>query len=80
MVAYRQQPIWAGAGSVLAYPVVLSETEPLPKPYQFRGLGGPVHLIFIDIGPHARKNLPAFYTQLDAMIAPPWEAAGRLPS
>lgn len=79
MVAYRQQPDWAGASSVLAYPVVLSRTESLPKPYQFRGLGEPIDLIFIDIGAHARENLQPFYTQLDALIAPTLEPAAILP-
>lgn len=67
MVAYRQQPTWAGAATVLVYPIVLTDAESLPRPHQFFGLGEPVSLIFIDIGPRARLTLPAFYEQIRSL-------------
>lgn len=67
MVAYRQQPEWVGAATVLVYPIVLTDAESLPLPHQFVGLGEPVSLIFIDIGPRARATLPAFYEQLRSL-------------
>lgn len=66
MIAYRQQERWAGATTILAYPIVLGENESLPTPYQFRGIGAPVMLAFLDIGPFARNNVGAFG---DTMLA-----------
>lgn len=63
-VAYRQHQDWAGATAGLLYPVVLAADEPLPQPMQVRGFGDPVLLMFVDIGPHARSNLPQFLATL----------------
>jgi 5-methylcytosine-specific restriction enzyme subunit McrC len=67
MVAYRQQPSWAGAAVALAYPLVVAEGDALPEPYEVRGLGQPVQLVFVDVGPAARKNLPAFIETLQRL-------------
>lgn len=69
MIAYRQQEQWTGATSVLAYPIVLGANEPLPRPYEFRGIGAPVMLAFFDIGPFARANIGAFHDALLALVS-----------
>lgn len=71
LVAYREHDRWAGAASAaLLYPVVLAENEPLPAPYEVRGFGEPVQLLFIDVGPRARVNLPAFSAQVGTTVTP----------
>lgn len=69
MIAYRQQERWAKATSILAYPIVLGEDEPLPRPYEFRGIGDPVMLAFLDIGPFARTNVEAFNDTLFTLVS-----------
>ena len=70
MIAYRQQERWAGAATILVYPIVLTENEPLPIPYEFRGIGAPVSLAFLDIGPFARRNVAAFEQSLLTLVTP----------
>lgn len=69
MIAYRQQERWAGAKTVLVYPVVVGKDEPLPLPYEFRGIGAPVSLAFFDIGPFARSHVSAFNDALFAIVS-----------
>jgi 5-methylcytosine-specific restriction enzyme subunit McrC len=64
MVAYRQHSKWANAAVALAYPVVLKPGEALPAPYEVRGFGDPVYLIFMDVGADARTNLPTFVARV----------------
>lgn len=70
LVAYREHERWSGAASsALLYPVVLGEKEPLPAPYQVRGFGEPVQLLFVDVGPRARMNLAAFSAQVSTLVS-----------
>ena len=64
MASYRQQKKWLNADVALVYPLVLSSGQPLPEPYEVRGIGDVVHLHFIDVGPNARGNLPAFLKRI----------------
>jgi len=69
-VAYREHERWSGnASSALLYPVGLGEDEPLPAPYQVRGFGEPVHLLFVDVGPRARANLSAFSEHVRTLVS-----------
>lgn len=68
MIAYRQQEQWAGAVTVLTYPIVLRKEESLPLPYEFRGIGEPVLLAFLDVGPFARGNVSSFRETLSALL------------
>jgi len=65
MAAYRQHDRWTNPAGALVYPISLRPGETLPAPYQVRGFGAPIHICFIDVGPHARTSLPRFleYTQ-----------------
>jgi 5-methylcytosine-specific restriction enzyme subunit McrC len=67
-VAYGQHDSCKDAATGLLYPVSLPSNHPLPKPMEVRGFGGPVHLLFIDIGPGARSNLKAFYSEVRKLI------------
>ncbi|WP_280214766.1 5-methylcytosine restriction system specificity protein McrC [Nocardia cyriacigeorgica] len=68
-VAYRQHDAWDNAETGLVYPVCLPHEEPTPKPMRIHGFGKPVVLLFMDIGPHARKNNHAFCSQLRQLVA-----------
>lgn len=67
MVAYRQHHRWLGAPTALVYPVVLTNGEDLPSRYEVRGFGAPIWLIFVDVGPNARSNIPAFLGAVGAL-------------
>lgn len=64
MAAYRQQPLWANAGTALVYPVVLPQGQTLPKPYEVRGIGAAIRIHFLDVGPYARINLASFQRRI----------------
>jgi len=72
MAAYRQRDRWTAPTGAFIYPTSLNIGEALSAPYQVRGFGSPIHVCFIDIGPHSRANLPRFlkYTQAMAAGAP----------
>ncbi len=63
-VAYSRHERWPDARAALLYPLVLAPQEDVPAPMQLRGFGDPVSLMFVDIGRHARTNLPAFIAHL----------------
>ncbi|MBV6757802.1 McrC family protein [Rhodococcus opacus] len=67
-VAYRQHDHWTGALTGLLYPVSLAPGEALPQPMEVRGFGEVVNLLFIDIGPAARRNLQQFRASLHKLI------------
>jgi 5-methylcytosine-specific restriction enzyme subunit McrC len=69
MAAYRQHPRWIGAPVALVYPVVLTHGQPLPSPYEVRGFGAPIGLVFMDVGPAARSNVAAFVAQLEQLTS-----------
>lgn len=64
MAAYRQQPLWHGAGTALVYPIVLPNGQALPEPYEVRGIGAAIRLQFLDVGPNARNNLASFHQRI----------------
>lgn len=74
MAAYRQHDRWANPVGALVYPISLHPNETLPAPYQVRGFGAPIHICFIDVGPHARTNLPRFLEHTQE-LAPSMAAA-----
>lgn len=78
MVAYRQHSKWAHAAVALAYPVVLKQGEDLPAPYEVRGFGAPVYLIFMDVGSNARTNLPSFVARVVSIASSATSEASQL--
>ena len=60
LAAYRQHAAWVAAPVALVYPVVVAANQLLPEPYFVEGLGAPIWLTFVDVGPAARQNLEAF--------------------
>lgn len=64
MAAYRQQANWLNADVALVYPLVLSQGQPLPQPYEVRGIGEVISLHFIDIGPRAREHMITFLERI----------------
>ncbi|OLT43933.1 hypothetical protein BJF86_13315 [Serinicoccus sp. CNJ-927] len=67
MAAYRQHDRWTQPTGALVYPISLLGNEDLPAPYQVRGFGEPIYICFIDVGPSARGNLPAFLAHASAL-------------
>jgi 5-methylcytosine-specific restriction enzyme subunit McrC len=64
-ISYGQHDRFRPAVVGLVYPVALEEEEDLPRPYRITGFTDDVVIIFIDVGPYARANLPDFYELLD---------------
>lgn len=60
LAAYRQHAAWEGAPVALVYPVVVAPDQSLPEPYFVEGLGAPIWLTFVDVGPSGRSNSAAF--------------------
>lgn len=69
LAAYRQHSAWAGAPVALIYPVTVKLHAELPAPYVVQGLGEPIWLVFIDIGPRAREHIDAFLRSIIALRA-----------
>jgi 5-methylcytosine-specific restriction enzyme subunit McrC len=67
LAAYRQHSAWNAAPVALVYPVIVQSGDSLPDPYVVRGLGAPVWLTFVDIGPRAREHVEAFLTTISAL-------------
>lgn len=70
LAAYRQHAAWDGAPVALVYPVMVTAGADLPKPYVVQGLGEPIWLTFIDVGPHARQHISAFLHSIAALRTP----------
>lgn len=65
-VAYGHHAKWSAdvIASGLLFPVSLPAGTTLPDPMSVRGFGESIPLLFIDIGPQARQNLPHFRSAL----------------
>lgn len=70
LAAYRQHAAWDGAPVALVYPVVVASGGSLPASYSVLGLGAPIWLIFVDVGPRAREHIDEFIDRLAALGAP----------
>ncbi|WP_181067952.1 MULTISPECIES: hypothetical protein [unclassified Rathayibacter] len=70
LAAYRQHSGWNGAPVALIYPVTVKPGAKLPAPYVVRGLGEPIWLTFIDIGPRAREHIETFLRNITALRPP----------
>jgi 5-methylcytosine-specific restriction enzyme subunit McrC len=70
VVSYGRHERFAPATPALIYPVALKEDESLPSAHTVQGFQQDVLVLFLDIGPHARANLPEFYARLNAAAAP----------
>lgn len=60
LAAYRQHSAWNAAPVGLVYPVIVKAGDSLPDPYVVEGLGAPVWLTFVDVGPQARVHVAPF--------------------
>ena len=60
LAAYRQHDAWLGAPVAIVYPVIVGKNGSLPAPYVVHGLGAPIWLTFIDVGPRARSHVETF--------------------
>lgn len=69
-VAYGHHEKWSDnvIASGLLFPVSLPPGAPLPEPMSVRGFGESIPLLFIDIGPQARRNLQHFRSGLLQLI------------
>ncbi len=67
-ISYGQHLKLKPATVGLVYPVSLAEDEQLPAPLRVVGFSEDVYLLFLDVGPQARGNLPAFYEALGNII------------
>lgn len=67
LAAYRQHSGWKDAPVALIYPVTVQPNSELPSPYVVQGLGAPIWLTFIDIGPRAREHVDAFLRSIIAL-------------
>lgn len=77
LAAYRQHAAWDAAPVALVYPVIVKAGEALPEPYVVRGLGAPVRLTFVDVGPRAREHVNAFITTISTLgVRVPAAASG----
>lgn len=72
-VAYRHHDRWSHptTTSGLLFPVSLPADVPLPDPHYVHGFGQTIPLLFIDIGPRARQNLPHFRAALQSLSSQP---------
>ncbi|WP_029260291.1 5-methylcytosine restriction system specificity protein McrC [Microbacterium sp. Cr-K29] len=64
LAAYRQHASWDAAPVALVYPVVVSPTGMLPASYSVQGLGAPIWLTFVDVGPRAREHVDQFIDRI----------------
>lgn len=79
LAAYRQHTAWDGAPVALIYPVTVEPGAPLPKPYVVHGLGEPIWLTFIDVGPRAREHIDTFLKSITALRPQPETEASDAP-
>ncbi len=70
-VAYGRHEKWSDdvIASGLLFPLSLPVWAQLPEPMSIRGFGEAIPLLFIDVGPHARKNLQRFRSILLELAA-----------
>jgi 5-methylcytosine-specific restriction enzyme subunit McrC len=66
--AYRRHKSWLGAKAALVYPVSMPDASSPPDVHRVEGFDGPVHLLFLDVGPHARSNLENFRNQISSLL------------
>lgn len=69
LAAYRQHDAWQGSPVALVYPVVVGACDTLPRPYVVHGLGAPIWLTFVDVGPLARKHIETFIHRIAGLSA-----------
>lgn len=76
-VSYSRHEGYAPATPGLVYPVALEDGEVLPAAHAVEGFQQSVLILFLDVGPNARRNLPAFFDCLAAAsgLTPGVEAA-----
>lgn len=67
LAAYRQHDGWKDAPVALVYPVIVGPDQPLPEPYVVHGLGAPIWLMFVDVGPRARTHITDFIACVAAL-------------
>lgn len=67
LAAYRQHVAWQGAPVALVYPVTVDRDAELPEPYVVQGLGEPIWLTFIDVGPRAREHIGHFLQSISRL-------------
>lgn len=70
MAAYRRHHRWSGSPGALIYPVALGKGETYQRPYRVTGFNDPIHIVFLDVGPDARRNLRAFHQTVAAHDSP----------
>jgi 5-methylcytosine-specific restriction enzyme subunit McrC len=68
-IAYSEHTQYLGARAGLIFPIALPAGRVLPLAHRIEGFTRPVHLLFFDVGPSARANLPRLYQQLDALAS-----------
>ena len=71
LAAYRQHAAWDRAPVALIYPVTVHRGAELPQPYVVQGIGEPIWLIFIDVGPRAREHIDAFLQSIAHLRSDP---------
>lgn len=54
---------------MLVYPVSLQDGEELPAAHTVEGFQQDLLVLFLDVGPFARANLPAFHERLSEAAA-----------
>ena len=77
LAAYRQHDAWQGAPVAIVYPVVVGASGLLPAPYVVHGLGAPIWLTFVDVGPRARDHIGAFIQRVIGLGDPNASADSR---
>jgi 5-methylcytosine-specific restriction enzyme subunit McrC len=76
-ISYSRYERYAPAIPALVYPVSLQDGEALPAAHTVEGFQQDVLILFLDVGPHAKANLAAFFDHLHAAAGLPDEVAIR---